>query len=287
MSNLIKSVYFNVDPSKVRVIDSDERVEEYIPTIYDTPKQSESFAFPSFESASFAGEEMMEFESGMPSIISIQDVVDEEREKLIRQMQEEQAGAMNAAKEEAISAAREEADQIIQQAQQEADSIREEARSEGFLTGQEEGRAAAETELLQMRQQLQEEYEAKFMELEEQAKSLEPAFADLVVNLVRKLTGVVCEDKKEVILYLIGSALKNKEKTNQIVIRVSKDDMARVSAKKTTLKLIAGDISEFDIIEDESLSGNQCIIETDNKIIDCSLDVQLQNLEEHVKMLVF
>lgn len=287
MSNLIKSVYFNVDPSKVRVIDSDERVEEYIPTIYDEPKQAEAFMFPQLEDDMASGDVMADFMDGMPKLISIQDVVDEEREKLVRQMQEEQESAMNAAREDAIREAREEAQQIIEQAQMEADSIREEAHNQGFMAGQEEGRTEAEEELVQLRAQLQEEYQRKAQELEQQAEALEPAFADLVVNLVRKLTGVVCEDKKDVILYLIGSALKNKEKTNQIVIRVSKDDMTRVSAKKTTLRMIAGEVSEFDIIEDESLSENQCIIETDNKIIDCSLDVQLQNLEEHVKMLVF
>ena len=287
MSNLIKSVYFNVDPSKVRVIDSDERVEEYIPTIYDEPKQAEAFMFPQLEDDMASGDVMADFMDGMPKLISIQDVVDEEREKLARQMQEEQESAMNAAREDAIREAREEAQQIIERAQMEADSIREEAHNQGFMAGQEEGRTEAEEELVQLRAQLQEEYQRKAQELEQQAEALEPAFADLVVNLVRKLTGVVCEDKKDVILYLIGSALKNKEKTNQIVIRVSKEDMTRVSAKKTTLRMIAGEVSEFDIIEDESLSENQCIIETDNKIIDCSLDVQLQNLEEHVKMLVF
>lgn len=42
---------------------------------------------------------------------------------------------------------------------------------------------------------------------------------------------------------------------------------------------------EFDITEDDSLKENQCIIETDQRIIDCSLDVQLQNLKDQIKML--
>lgn len=286
MSNLIKSVYFNVDPSKVRVIDSDEKVEEYIPTIYDTPDKPELYEFSSFGS-DLPGEEGAEFADGMPAIISMQDVVDEEREKLIREMQMQQEGALNEAKEEVISAAKTEAEELVAKAVEEADSIREEAHAQGFQAGREEGMEAAENELAQMRQQLQAEYEDKFKELEEQENNLEPAFAELIVNLVRKLTGVVCENKKDVILYLIGNALKNKEKTGQIIIRVSKEDMPRVSSKQSTFKLIAGDVSEFEIVEDNSLAANECIIETDNKIIDCSLDAQLQNLEEHVKMLVF
>ena len=127
----------------------------------------------------------------------------------------------------------------------------------------------------------------KLEELDNQMRDLEPAFANLVVSLVRKLTGVVCEDNKDVILYLIGNAIRNKEKTTKMLIRVSKQDMARVSSKKATFKMIANEVEDFEIVEDESLTENQCIIELDNKIIDCSLDAQLQNLEEHVKMLVF
>ena len=71
------------------------------------------------------------------------------------------------------------------------------------------------------------------------------------------------------------------------MLRVSKADIARVSSKKATLRMLAKEVQEFDIVEDSSLSENQCIIETDNKIIDCSLDAQLSNLEEHVKLLVY
>lgn len=278
MSNLIKSVYFNVDSSKACVIDSDKRVEEFIPEIYDTPAEPESFSFPQIAESVDSVEESDSFEDGL-SVISMADVVSEEREKLIKQLLEEQ--------EESLHAAKIEADGVLEQARQEADSIRDAARKEGFQEGKAEGRAEAEQELMQMKQELQAEYDARYQELMEQEEKLEPAFAELVVSLVRKLTGIVCEDKKDVILYLIGCSLKNLERTDKIVIRVSKDDMSRVSSKKPTLKMIAKDVNEFDILEDDSLSENQCIIETDNKVIDCSLDAQLQNLEEHVKMLVF
>ena len=88
------------------------------------------------------------------------------------------------------------------------------------------------------------------------------------------------------VLYLLGNALRHMEKTSSVIVRVSKQDITRVSAKKMTFKMIAKDVAEFDVIEDESLTENQCIIETDNKIIDCSLDAQLQNLEDHIKLLV-
>ena len=132
-----------------------------------------------------------------------------------------------------------------------------------------------------------EEFQKNFYILEEQEKKLEPAFAELVVSLVRKITGISCENKKDIILYLIGNSLRNIEKTSLITIRVSKEDISRVAAKKSTLKAIAKDSAELEVVEDSSLEAMQCIIETDHSMIDCSLDAQLQNLEDHVKLLLY
>jgi len=269
-----------MEPGKVKSIDSDENVEQYIPNILELGHREEAkpFHFEALDGAFPEEDGEAEFEGGLP-VISMDDVIGEEREKLSAQMSEE--------RENILEEARQEAESIVAQANEQAEAIKEMARSEGKTIGIEEGRAEAGAELEQMRRNLQQEYQEKMLELEEQERNLEPAFADIIVSLVKKLTGIVCEDKRDVILYLIGNSLKNMEKTSRLVLRVSKKDIARVSAKKSTLRVLAKDVSEFDIMEDESLTENQCIIETDNKIIDCSLDAQMQNLEEHVKLLVY
>lgn len=279
MSNLIKSVYFNVDPSETRVIDSDEKVEEFIPDIFKQEPKAEPFTFPNLEAQQLPEDGMQaEFEDGL-SVIHMDDVVNQEREKVEQQMQEE--------KEQMLEKARNQADAMLEEAKGQVDSIKESAYQEGMQKGLEDGRNQAEQELLQRQQELEQEYERRFSELEEQEKNLEPAFADLTISLVRKLTGILCEDKKGIILYLIGSAMRNLESTKSIVLRVSKADIGRITAKKATFQALAKGVSEFEIMEDDSLTENQCIIETDNKVIDCSLDAQLQNLEEHIKMLAF
>ena len=277
MSNLIKSVYFSVDPSKVRLIDSDEQIEEYIPTIYEQEKEAEDFQFPSFGDSLSEGEEES-YSDGL-SVISMDDVAREEREKISAEVQQE--------REDILALARQEAEEIIEQARGQASVIQEQARAEGEKLGREDGKIQAARELEQKRQELEEEYQGRCQELDEQRKELEPVFANLVASLVKKITGVVCENKKDVILYLIGNAVRNLEKTKQIIIRVSKKDMGHVSSKRATFKSLAKDVQELDVVEDASLEENQCIIETDYKIIDCSLDAQLENLEEHIKMLVF
>ncbi|HBI62218.1 MAG TPA: hypothetical protein DDY31_13565 [Lachnospiraceae bacterium] len=276
MSNLIKSVYFSVDPSKVRLIDSDEQIEEYIPSIFER-EEAEDFHFQTFGESLSEGEE--ENHSDGLSVISMNDVAREEREKISAELQQE--------REDILTMARQEAEEIVEQARAQAGMIQEQARAEGEKLGREDGKIQAALELEQKRQELEEEYQGLCQELEKQREELEPVFANLVASLVRKITGVVCENKKDVILYLIGNAVRNLEKTKQIIIRVSKRDMGRVSSRKATFKSLAKDVQELDVVEDASLEENQCIIETDSKVIDCSLDAQLENLEEHIKMLVF
>lgn len=108
MSNLIKSAYFKVEAGS-RTIDSDERVEEYIPNIYNQEEEVKTFEFQALGTtiANDEGMEGADFEQGL-SVISMDDVVNEEREKLVDQINEE--------KEKILAEAREEADSILAQA---------------------------------------------------------------------------------------------------------------------------------------------------------------------------
>lgn len=284
MSNLIKAVYFNVDPSKTRKIDSDEIVEEFIPNIYEQPEEPETSGFQPFDmnAIEHIGEQTATFASGEFNGF-LEEVSEGENDEDYIAFSER----MQAEREEILEDARTSAEQILAQAHADAEGIREDARMKGFVQGNEEARAQVQEEYDNLKARLEDEYMQKFEALEDEKKNLEPVFANLVVSLVRKLTGVICEDKKEVILYLIGNAIRNVGKTSSVVLRVSRQDIALVAAKKNTLKSLVKDVASFDVVEDESLTENQCIIETDNKIIDCSLDSELQNLEEQVKLLVY
>lgn len=284
MSNLIKSVYFNnLSEGKKCLIDSDSRIESYIPEIYSQPGEEEDFE--KFQFRQLSGGDGMD---GMPeggeaqftgglNVINMEDVLDEERQKL-----SEEAAAMG---ESVIAQARQEADAIIADARNEAEGIRNQAYEEGKAQGMEEGTRQAQGMLESQRAEMQAEYNRRFQELKEQEENLEPHFAEILAGLVQKITGVLCEDKKDVITYLIDNALNNLESTKKIVLRVSRDDIAAVSEKRSDFVRGVKAGTEFEIMEDSSLSANQCIIETDNKIIDCSLDAQLDSLCDQIRML--
>ena len=271
MSNVIKSVYFQMDQKDTRVIDSDEHVAEFAPLLLQRQNS------PAEDGEELAAQEIPEgFQSGM-NVLNMEDVRQEERQK----MQEETSRE----KEAILADARSEADVLLRSARAEADQLREQAVEEGRNAGFEQGQAEAQERLQEAAEKFRQQMEQERQALKEQEEALEPKYAEIMAALIQKITGVVCQDKKNVIVYLIHQALNQLEKTKTINLRVSKQDILRVSSYKEQLKKCVSEGVEFDITEDDSLQENQCIIETDQRIIDCSLDVQLQNLQDQIRML--
>lgn len=280
MSNLIKSVYFtNINEGEKCVIDSDSRIEEFIPDIYTQSGIDDGVEPFKFRQLSDMAENAVEatgFTDGL-NVISMDEVIDGERQKL----SEEAAKAGM----EVINEARAQADEIIAEANFAAKDIKNQAYDAGFAQGLEEGKTQGAVLLEEKRAALVRDYDKRFKMLEEQEKELEPRFASIIAGLVEKLTGIICENKKDVIVHLIDQALRNLEKTSKIILRVSREDITAVSSKRGELMKDIKEGTEFEIVEDVGLVHNQCIIETDNKIVDCGLDAQLDSLREHIKTL--
>jgi flagellar assembly protein FliH len=57
-----------------------------------------------------------------------------------------------------------------------------------------------------------------------------------------------------------------------------------ISRKNDLLNVLPTDAT-LRIVEEINLTKNQCLIETDQRVIDCSLDVQLNNLITDLKLL--
>lgn len=277
MSNLIKSVFFNVEQEDKRIIDSDSHVEEFIPNIFSAA--IENYGDDENDDVSFQdGEKDIEasYHDGM-SVIRIDDVLEEEKQKLEEENRQKAA--------EILEEANEKASKIINEANENSDRIKKEAYEEGMNQGLSDGRQQAQEEADMLRKEFESECDKRMDQITQYENSLESKFADILIGLVTKITGIVCEDKKDVIIYLIDNALHNVSKSKDITIRVSKNDIMTVESEKD--KFIDGlsDDVSLDIVEDDSLSDNQCIIETESGVIDCSLDAQLDNLKEQLRLI--
>lgn len=257
MSNLIRGNYIQYSQSDRVIIDSNVKSDNFNPL-------------------SFAKVEAELEPEGTDELIMEQ----EESEEVIPDLEE-----VNQYAESIIEEARAEAEEILASARAEAMEIMNTARDQGHAEGYESGVAEIEAIKQQALEELKEKAKQQEEACERKMRQLEPHFADLTVKLVEKLTGIVVEDKKDLVLYLLSTALKPIRGPKQYLIRVSEHDAAIVTQRKEELAALLSEDCTIEIFEDSTLEKNQCFIETEDRLLDVSLDVQLKNLSEHLKML--
>lgn len=204
-------------------------------------------------------------------------------------MGEQQAAASlenaNAEAERIIEEARLQAEQIIADANKNADAAFEEAKQNGYYEGNEK----AQEEMNIKQAQLEAEFDNKRKELEQEynnlKESIEPELVEVITDVFRKVTGVVAEDNQEIILHLINDVMHNDDGSRDYVIKVSPDDYKFLVNNQGKIYCAMSREVNIDIVEDATLERNQCMIETNTGIFNCSLDIELNNLIKNIKLL--
>ena len=174
------------------------------------------------------------------------------------QSQEDVNNQIAAALEEANEQAqtiRDEANEVLAQAHMEARKIIEDAKRTGYEQGAQNAR---------------EEYNAK---------------ADELAEVFKKITYTVAEDNKDIIIGLINGVMKNTDISNEFIIKVSPEDYKFLVNNQGKIYCSVSKEVTMDIVEDATMKKNQCIIESDTGVYDCSLDIELNNLIEDIKLL--
>ncbi len=198
--------------------------------------------------------------------------------------------------EEILAEAKEQAEQILAMADNQAKEILDRAETEAeqirvdtYNQAKEEGYASAkkqaDKELAAAKKQLEEQKKQNQRAYEKQVTELEPAFVEMVIRLVQKLTGVMLEEKREIILYLVEQAMSEIDPVMNYLIHVSPEDYDIVNTKKKDLEWKLKEGAVLEVVEDRMLKRGQCMIETDSRIFDCSIDTQLKNLSSDLRML--
>ncbi len=185
---------------------------------------------------------------------------------------------------ELLEDAKSEANHILENARKEAERMKQEAYQEGQKKGYGDGMLQSQKEMKQIKSDYEEKARHLKQEYENMAASLEPQMAEIIASLVEKITGILIEDN-EVILYLVDKALKNMDKSEEYTIKVSKEDYEYISMHRELLLAAIGREVLLYIVEDANLEKNQCLIETELKVINCSLDIQLSNLITDLKLI--
>lgn len=86
-------------------------------------------------------------------------------------------------------------------------------------------------------------------------------------------------------MYLIDNAIMNIEGEKQFRIKVASGNVEFLENHKEEILDRVGHDIELEMIADSTMDGNDCIIETDSGVFDCSLGAQLENLIKDIRSL--
>lgn len=181
------------------------------------------------------------------------------------------------------------ASMIISDANAEADSIRQAAHDEGYQAGIEEGNMEAmkraDEYLKDIQAKQADEIKIKEQQMQDAYNKSVDGMIDVCCKLVEKFTGILVKEYKPVLLYMINDAMREADTSRQFTIKVSEGNYTYVSDNSDRLIGAANPGINIEVYGDASLNDEQCIIETDNGIIDLSMDVQMKNLVTAIKLL--
>lgn len=268
MSNLLKYNHVVVKNEDKHVIDSNELLKNILSANKNTTS-GDSFA-----------------EKSIPDPDGFVRGIDAARvEKLISD-EEEQQDDNNAG---ILEDARKQAEDILEDAKKQAEDILKDAKENGYKEGYEKGtieskqksddlQTKLEADYKSMSEKLQNEYDEKYQVMESE-------LVDTLMEVFSKVTLTIAEDKKDLVLLLIQRTLKDADANKDFLIRVSDVDYGFVMNSIDKLYDCVSLDSKIEVVRDNTLKKNQCIIETDAGAFDCSLDIQLEGLISEIKLL--
>lgn len=217
-------------------------------------------------------------------------------EQLISDDELETREETSATKEQSIDEIKEQADELINNAHAEAEQIRTDAvneaeriannaREQGYQEGLSQSQKELELEKARLNSEYEQMKESLQKDYEEKKAQMEPELVEVLTDVFRKVTLTVAQDNQEIIMHLINGVMRNADNSRDFVIKVSPDDYKFLVANQGKIYCAMSREIQLNIIEDATMVRNQCIIETDTGIFNCSLDIELDNLIKDLKLL--
>ncbi len=185
--------------------------------------------------------------------------------------------------ESILNEARLKADEIINQAKVEAESIKNTARTEGFDAGHTE----AIKEVEESRKALEQEKEKLESDYQKLLSEVEPKMVDTICRVYKAIFGETLYSRKDVMICLINKALKNIEGSDRVTIYVGSEDYDMLAGMRDNFLGRSSLKESPEILIKEGLKQGSAMIETSYGIIDCSIDTELNELTNTLKILSY
>jgi flagellar assembly protein FliH len=285
LSNLYKAGWVTVDQSDKRVIDNNELIDQKILKFREEERKRQ--AMKAAENS-----ENAEREDGFTEGINAEQLSQLTEDVGILpdpDQQDTTSGAeIQIRVDEQLEEAGRQAQQLIDDAQKQAQKIRQNAKDEGRNAGYNDGYQNGAEEAENLKKEIAKRGEELETEYRKMVDSLEPEMVDALTQIYEHVFEVDLRNDKDIILHLLQTALSRIESGNDYIIHVSPDDYDMITDEKEKLREnITSPNATMEIIEDPMMKENECIIETDGGVFDCSVGVELEELSRKLKLLSF
>ena len=264
MSNLYKYRFITKEEDNTRVINSNELIAEKLQELNKKMIQQDGDFIEGFNE--HLDEAMVE------------ELVEEPIQVELRQKAEEEAARI-------IAEAEMKAKQMLEQAEASKQELYQKAREDGKKAGYEEGKAKVDTEYLEMKTQMQDLENRLHADYHNKLNQMEAQLVGVVAKVFEKVFHIQFGDKTQILLSLVSDAIMDIEGSKHFRIRVSQVNYEFMESHKKEIENRVGEDISLEMIADSMLEENQCTIETESGLFDCSLGVQLENLIKDLKSL--
>lgn len=284
--NLLKSGWVMVDPEQVRVIDSNRPIKEKksAPVFAEPEGDAVPYQAPAFDETD-AGEATVDmlFSEGIDAEVVQAEQVTVGNERI----EDAQRQA-----EEILAQAHAQAQEIVEQArimsEQDARSAYENAKAQGMQDGYQQGIQKANAEAEAVRKEYQMKEQELLQQYEQKLEEMEPHLIQELTGVYEHVFAVELSQYRGILQHLISNTLRSVEMSDNYLIHVSEQDYSYISMQKAQI-IEDGCVknASVEIVEDRTLSKNECMIETADGIFDCSLSVQLTELKRKLQLLSY
>ena len=165
---------------------------------------------------------------------------------------------------------------LISRAQEEADTIKETAAKESYRAGLEQ----AESDINALRAKIADFINAK----KEVFEYIAPDILEISVDIARKIIKKEVEQNPQVILDSIVEVMRTISKEeSRITVKVNPLQADLVKTELPEYISSMGVEAKITVLPDDTIEEGGCILNTNNGIVDASLDTQLDIIKEALK----
>ena len=178
--------------------------------------------------------------------------------------------------EKKLDEIRSEAEKIVDKAREQVKALREEARQKGHEQGREEGRS----ELADKLQEVLVLLNGAALLKKKILKETEPEILRLALRVAEQILHSEVSLHRDVCLNIASEAIGRVSDREQIVLKVSHEDVDVIKKYKDRMAGIVDGVKSFSILEDAQVEPGGCVIETALGYVDARLSTKLSLIEE-------